>query len=74
MNCTDSFYFDWVMKAPTPVVMDECFPERLDDYSDDEFGYDFIDDGEMTGEYASLFTPQQSTTEYAAAIQLSTTP
>jgi hypothetical protein len=28
----------------------------------------------MADEYASLLTPQQSTTEYAAAIQLSTTP
>jgi hypothetical protein len=28
----------------------------------------------MAGEYASLFTPQQSTTEYAAAIQLATIP
>jgi hypothetical protein len=32
------------MKAPTPVMMDECFPERLDDDSDNEFEYDFIDD------------------------------
>jgi hypothetical protein len=74
MNCTDSFYIDWAMKPPTPVMMDECFPERLDGNSDDEFDYDFIDDGEMAGEYASLFAPQQSTTEYAAAIQLTTTP
>jgi hypothetical protein len=73
-NCTASFYFDWVMKAPNPVMMDECFPERLDDDSDDEFEYYFIDDDEMAGEYATLFTPQQSTTEYAATIQLATTP
>jgi hypothetical protein len=28
----------------------------------------------MVGEYSSLFTSQQSTTEYAGSIQLSTTP
>jgi hypothetical protein len=28
----------------------------------------------MAGEYVSLFTPQQSTTEYAPAIQLATAP
>jgi hypothetical protein len=28
----------------------------------------------VADEYVSLFTPQQSTTEYAAAIQLATTP
>jgi hypothetical protein len=48
-NCTDSFYFYWAMKAPSPVLMDECFPERLNDDRDDEFDYDFIDDGEMDG-------------------------
>jgi hypothetical protein len=50
------------MKALTPVMMDECFTERLNNDSDDVFDYDFIDDGEMAGEYASLFTPKQSTT------------
>jgi hypothetical protein len=74
MNCTDSFYFDWVMKALSPVMMDELFPERLDEDSDDEFDYNFIDGGDMAGEYSSIVIPQQSTTEYAAAIQLSTTP
>jgi hypothetical protein len=73
-NCTDSFYFRWVMKAPSPAMMDECFPERLNNDSDDEFDYYCIDDGDMVGEYAFLFTPQQLTTEYAAAIQLATTP
>jgi hypothetical protein len=73
-NCIDLFHFEWVMKAPTPIMMDDCFPERLNDDSDDEFNYEFVGDGEMAGEYASLFTPQQSTTEYAAAIQLATTP
>jgi hypothetical protein len=60
------------MKAPSPVMMDECFSERLDDDSDDEFDYNFTRDGEMAGEYDSLFNPQQSTTEYAVAIQLAT--
>jgi hypothetical protein len=32
-NCTALFYFDWVMKPPTPVMVDECFPERLNDDS-----------------------------------------
>jgi hypothetical protein len=31
--------------------------QRLGNDSDDKFDYDFIDDGEMAGEYASLFTP-----------------
>jgi hypothetical protein len=44
------------MNAHTPLLMDECFPERLDDDSDDEFDYDFIDDGEMAGEYSFLFS------------------
>jgi hypothetical protein len=48
-NCKDYFYFDWVIKAPTPVMMDECFPDRLDDESDDEFEYDFINDVKMAG-------------------------
>jgi hypothetical protein len=73
-NCTDSFFFDWVTRAPSPVMMDKCFPERLDDDIDEEFDYDFINDGAVAVEYYSLFTPQQSTTEYAAAIQLATTP
>jgi hypothetical protein len=63
-----------MMKAPSSVIMDECSPEILDDDSDDEFDYNFIDDGDMDGQYASLFTPQQSKTEFAAAIQLATTP
>jgi hypothetical protein len=43
------FYFDLSMKPPTPVMMDECFPERLDDNSNDELDYDLIDDGKMAG-------------------------
>jgi hypothetical protein len=41
-NCTDSFYFDWAMNPHTPVMMDECFSERLGNNSDDEFECDFI--------------------------------
>jgi hypothetical protein len=26
-KCTDLFYFYWVMKAPTPVMMGDFFPE-----------------------------------------------
>jgi hypothetical protein len=45
------------------------------DFIDDlPINCDFIDDGEMAGEYASFFIPQQSTTEYDAAIQLAATP
>jgi hypothetical protein len=54
--------FYWVMRAPSPVMMDECLPERRDDDIDEEFDYDFINDGAVAGEYSSLFTPQQSTT------------
>jgi hypothetical protein len=62
------------MRAQSPVIMDESFPERLDDDREEEFYYNFIDDSPVVGEYSSLFTSQQSTTEYAAAIQLATTP
>jgi hypothetical protein len=48
-NCTDSFYADWEINAPTPVRMDDCFPERLNDDSDDELEYDLIADVEMDG-------------------------
>jgi hypothetical protein len=34
-----------MMMPPTPIMRAECFLERLDDDSDDEFNYDFIDDG-----------------------------
>jgi hypothetical protein len=47
MNFTDYCHFDWVMKPPTPVMMDECLPYILDGDSDDEFDYDFIDDGRL---------------------------
>jgi hypothetical protein len=69
MNYTNYFYFDWVMKVPTPVMMNGCFPERLVDDIDDEFDYGWIDDGEMAGEHASLFTSQLSTNEDAAEVQ-----
>jgi hypothetical protein len=52
--------------------MSESFPENIHDDSD--FDYDFVYDGPVVGEYDSLFSPKKSTTEYAAAIQLSTTP
>jgi hypothetical protein len=71
-NCTDFFNFDWVKRASSPVMLDECFPENIHDDSD--FNYDFVYDGPVVGEYNSLFSPQKSTTEYAAAIQLATTP
>jgi hypothetical protein len=72
INCTASFYFEWTMRASSPVMMDECFPERLHNDSDNDS--DFIDDVPVAGEYVSLFSPQQSTTEYAAAIKLATMP
>jgi hypothetical protein len=53
-------------------MMDECFHERLDEDTNDDYAY--IYDVPVAGEYASLFGPEQSTTEYSAAIQLSTTP
>jgi hypothetical protein len=56
-------------------MMDESFPERLHDDSEEEFYFYFIDDSSlMFGEYSSLFTSQQSTIECAAAIQLATIP
>jgi hypothetical protein len=70
-NCTDSFYFDWVMRASSPVMTGECFPENIHDDSDGD--YDFIYDGPVDSEYDSLFGPQQSTTEYDASVQLATT-
>jgi hypothetical protein len=55
-------------------MMDKSLPERVDDDSKVEFQYNFINYGAVAGEYSSLFTPQQSTTEYAASIQLATMP
>jgi hypothetical protein len=54
-NCTDSFYFDWVMRLSSPVMMDECFPENIHDDSDED--YDFIYDHPVAGEYDSLSSP-----------------
>jgi hypothetical protein len=70
-NALIFFNFDWVMRASSKVMMDGCFPENIHDDSD--FDYDFVYDGPVVGEYDSLFSPQTSTTEYAAAIQLATT-
>jgi hypothetical protein len=74
-SCTDSFLPDWVMKAQSPVMMDEPFPVRQEEDSEEEFYYGLAHDSiPVVGEYASLFSSQQSTTEYDAAIQLATTP
>jgi hypothetical protein len=73
-NCTDSCFFYWVTRSQSPVMMDECFQERLGDASEEEFDYNLINDGAVVDEYSSLFTPQQSITEYAASIQLATMP
>jgi hypothetical protein len=64
-----------VIKAHYPVMMDESFPVRLEDDSEEEFYYNLANESNpVVGEYSSLFSSQQSRTEYAAAIQLSTTP
>jgi hypothetical protein len=74
-NCTDSFPPDWVMKAQSPVMMDEPFPVRQEEDSVEEFYYSLANDSSpVVGEYTSLFSSQQSTTEYPAAIQLATIP
>jgi hypothetical protein len=63
------------MKAQSPVMMDEPFPVRHEEYSEEEFYYGLENESSpVVGEYASIFTSQQSTTLYAAAIQLATTP
>jgi hypothetical protein len=63
------------MKAQSPVMMDEYFPVRLEEDSEEEFYYNLENESSpVVGEYSSLFMSQQSTTEYAAAIQLATTP
>jgi hypothetical protein len=63
-----------VTKAQSPVMMDESFPVRLDEDSEEEFYYNFANESSsVVGEYSSLLTSQQSTTKYAAAIQLATT-
>jgi hypothetical protein len=62
------------MKAQSPVIMDESFPVRLEENSEEDFYYNLANKSSLVvGEYSSLFTSQQSTTEYAAAIQLATT-
>jgi hypothetical protein len=53
-------------------MMDKSFSENIHDDSD--LDYDFVYDGPVVGEYESLLSPQKSITEYAAAIQLATTP
>jgi hypothetical protein len=34
-NGTDSFFFNWAMKAQSPVMMDEYFPVRLEEDSEE---------------------------------------
>jgi hypothetical protein len=54
------------MKSQSPVMMDEPFPVRLEEYSKEEFYYNLANESShVVGEYLSLFTSQQ----YAAAIQ-----
>jgi hypothetical protein len=56
-------------------MTDEPFPVRQEEDSEEQFYYGLANDSSpVAGEYASLFSSQQSTTEYAAAIQLATTP
>jgi hypothetical protein len=63
------------MKAQSPVMMDESFPVKLEEDSVEEFYYNLANESSpVVGEYLPLFTSQQWTTEYAAEIQLATTP
>jgi hypothetical protein len=63
------------MKAQSPLMMNESFPVRHEEESKEEFYCNLANaSSPVVGEYSSLFTSQQSTTEYAAAIQLTTTP
>jgi hypothetical protein len=64
-----------VIKAQSPVMVDESFPVRLKEDSEEEFYYNLANESSpVVREYSSLFISQQSKTEYAAAIQLATTP
>jgi hypothetical protein len=48
---------------------------RLEEDSEEEFYHNLANErSPVVGEYSSIFTSQQSTTEYAAAIKLATTP
>jgi hypothetical protein len=63
------------MKAQSPIMMDESFPVRLDEDSEEECYYNLANKSSpVVGKYSSLFTSQQSTTKYAAASQLAATP
>jgi hypothetical protein len=58
-----------VRKAQSPVMMDDPFPVRQEEYSEEEFYYGLANySSPVVGEYASLFSSQQSTTQYAATI------
>jgi hypothetical protein len=51
------------MKAQSPVMMDEPFPVRQEEDSEEELYYGLANDSSpVVGEYASLFSSQQSTT------------
>jgi hypothetical protein len=52
-----------VIKDQSPVMMDEYFPVRLEEDSEEEF-YDNLANksSPVVGEYSSLFTSQKSTT------------
>jgi hypothetical protein len=51
------------MKAQSPVMMDEPFPVRHEEDSEEEFYYGLANKSSpVVREYASLFTSQQSTT------------
>jgi hypothetical protein len=63
------------MKAQSPVMMDESFPVRLGEDREEYFYYNLVNESSpVVGKYSSIFTSQQSTTKYDAAIQLATTP
>jgi hypothetical protein len=76
-KCTDSFYFDWVMNPATPVMIDECSQRDLMTILMTNSTMMSL----MMGRWLVNMLPSsphdnmsQSTTEYAAAIQLATTP
>jgi hypothetical protein len=48
-------------KAQYPVMMDESFPVRLEEDSEEEFYYNLANESSpVVGEYSSLFTSQKS--------------
>jgi hypothetical protein len=62
-NCTDFVVVDWVMKAQYPVMMDESFPVRLEEDSEEEFYHNLANESSpVVVEYVSQFASQQLTT------------